>query len=100
MWAERGGASINQSGCRDVVHSRGIVLASTHPWCQRPSRVCPWWLQLGVELTPPPPNSIVVELVRVEYLSSLEHEVHRAGELGGQHRERLALAVFSLKLLV
>ena len=60
----------------------------------------PEWLQLGVELTPPPPNSILVELVRVEDLSSLEHEVHRAGELGGQHRERLALAVLFLEPLV
>jgi hypothetical protein len=38
--------------------------------------------------------------VRVEDLSSLEHEVHRAGELGGQDGKRLALAVSFLEPLV
>ena len=50
--------------------------------------------------TPPPPKSILVELLGVEDLSSLEHEVNRAGELGGQHRQRLALAVSFLEPLV
>ena len=72
----------------------------THGWCER----------LSIGLVPVAPvrrradaaasESILVELVRVEDLSSLEHEVHRAGELGGQHREGLALAVLFLEPLV
>jgi hypothetical protein len=45
-------------------------------------------------------ESILVELVRVEDLSSLEHEVHRAGELGGQDGQGLALAVSFLQPLM
>jgi hypothetical protein len=45
-------------------------------------------------------ESILIELVRVEDLSSLEHEIHRPAELGGEHRQGLALAVVSLQPLV
>ena len=45
-------------------------------------------------------ESILVELVRVEDLSSLEHEVHRAGELGGQDGQGLARAVLFFQPLV
>ena len=43
-------------------------------------------LQLGVELAHAGSKSILVELVRVEDLSSFEHEVNRAGELAGHNR--------------
>src|SRR6476620_7304790 len=48
----------------------------------------------------PAPKSILVELRWVEDLSSLEHDVHCLCELGGDHRERLALAVLVLEPLV
>jgi hypothetical protein len=45
-------------------------------------------------------ESILVELLGVEDLSSLEHEVHRTGELGAQDGQGLALAVAFLEPLM
>jgi hypothetical protein len=64
------------------------------------NRFVPGGSQLGGRAANGGCESILVELVRVKDLSSFEHEVHRAGELRGQHRECFALAVLLFEPLV
>ena len=92
---------INATGCRDTIHSRSErAHRHTEDLCVR----------LLIRLVPvgsswasnyaAASDSILVELVRVEYLFPAEHEVDRARQFGREDGQGLALAVLFLEPLM